>query len=619
MDERRLSVVLSEFARTLVTDFPIQGLLDHLVKRIIEVLPITSAGVTLIAPGMNPHYISASDDAALRFESLQTDLGEGPCLMAYTTGELVNVPELAVDSRFPNFGPPAVGAGLAAVFSFPLHQDDTRLGALDLYRDTPGELAPDDLEAAQTLADVAAAHLTNVQARADARVISEGFRQSALHDALTGLPNRLLLNQRLEHAAQRGQRSHTNAAVLFVDLDRFKQVNDLYGHLVGDQLLIAVSHRLAGLLRPGDTLARVSGDEFVILCEDLQEASYVEVLGSRIDSAFSFPFHLATAEIRVTASVGIAYAGRGEHLTEELIAQADSAMYQAKTRGGASHHIIDLRGTSHQPDWRHLERDLLGALTAESLEVHYQPVVRSADGLLTGVEALLRWPHPHYGQVPPQKVVALAEADGLISQIGAWVFERACRDRLAWVAQNPQLTKFEMSVNVSTIQLVGDGFAEAVAQILQETGTRAKNVVLEMTESIFIEDDRRSANVLAELRRLGVGLSLDDFGSGYSSLGYLRSFPVDAVKIDQMFLTDLGRDPVGAAVLAAVTDLAHVLQLQVTAEGVESQYQRDEVAKVGCEYSQGFYYARPMPADAFSALLDSADGKPIHLPIGVND
>ncbi len=244
--DQQLSAVLSEFARTLVTDFPIQAILDQVVERIVDVLPITAAGVTLIAPGSNPHYVAASDESALRFEELQSELGDGPCLEAYQTGELVAVSDLQFESRFPEFVAGALDAGLQAVFAFPLRHGDDQLGALDLYRDTSGPLDDATMGAAQTLADVVAAYLLNAQARADLRDSSERSRATALHDALTGLPNRILLLERLDHAVLRARRSGKMAAVLFLDLDRFKLVNDLYGHTVGDELLVgrcAAAHR----------------------------------------------------------------------------------------------------------------------------------------------------------------------------------------------------------------------------------------------------------------------------------------------------------------------------------------------------------------------------------------
>ncbi|MBC7678370.1 MAG: diguanylate cyclase, partial [Pseudorhodobacter sp.] len=246
-----LSAVLSEFARTMLTEFRIQAILDHLVERIVDVLPITGAGVTLISAGKAPQYVAASDESALNFESLQTELGEGPCLTAYEADASVSVPDLAADGRYPTFGPVATAAGLAAVFTFPLRHGDDRMGALDLYRDVAGTLSDADLAAAQTLADVAAAYLLNARAREEALQATERFRTLSLHDALTGLPNRVLLEERISHAAARAIRAPTSTAVLFVDLDRFKRVNDMFGHTVGDRLLAAVAARLAVLVRPG--------------------------------------------------------------------------------------------------------------------------------------------------------------------------------------------------------------------------------------------------------------------------------------------------------------------------------------------------------------------------------
>ena len=247
VNEEKLSAVLSEFARTLITDFPMQGILEHLVERIVEVLPVTSAGVTLISAGMAPRYIAASDESAMHYERLQTEIGQGPSIAAYESGERVVVRDLREDDRFPEFTSAAVAAGLAAVFTFPLREGDGRLGALDLYRDTPGALDEHDLAAAQTLADVAAAYLINAQSREAARVASDLYHHSALHDPLTRLPNRLLLQERLEHAVQRARRTHTNTAILFADLDQFKLVNDTHGHQVGDELLARRCRASVGL------------------------------------------------------------------------------------------------------------------------------------------------------------------------------------------------------------------------------------------------------------------------------------------------------------------------------------------------------------------------------------
>ena len=322
--------VLSEFARTMATDFPIQGILDHLVQRIVDILPISAAGVTLIAPGVQPRYVAASNDAALVFERLQTELDEGPCLAAYRSGVPIAIPDLRDDDRFPAFAPRALEDGLVAVFTFPLNHDEIRLGALDLYRDSPGPLAPGFMVAAQTLADVAAAYLLNAQARWDLEDSANRSREASLHDALTGLPNRTLMLERLEHAFLRGRRTQSTTALFFVDLDDFKAVNDTHGHHIGDKLLIAVGKRLTAALRPGDTLARLSGDEFVILCEDLADSSHAETIRQRIESVIAAPFILGAVELPITASIGVAFTSPDEEPSTQLLHAADLAMYRTK-------------------------------------------------------------------------------------------------------------------------------------------------------------------------------------------------------------------------------------------------------------------------------------------------
>lgn len=618
VNEQQLSAVLSEFARTLVTDYPIEGILDHLVERIVDVLPITSAGVTLIAPGKRPRYVAASDDDALRFEKVQTSLGEGPCVAAWESGDAISMPDLVADERYPGFREMALSGGLAAVFTFPLHCGDGRLGALDLYRDTRGQLDPRDMTVAQTLADVVSAYLINAQIRYEAAEAAEMFRESALHDALTGLPNRTLLHQRLEHAAQRARRSHSNAAVLYADLDKFKQVNDRFGHGVGDALLVAVAGRLSALLRPGDTLARVSGDEFVILCEDLRSASDVEGLATRIRQAFGLPFVVSSGsrgpiELSITASVGMAFAGRGEDIGHQLVHEADTAMYQAKRMGRAAHQFIDTPEAGRTAHRIQLQQDLRAALAHDELQLAYQPIVRAADGLVIGVEALLRWMHPTRGSIAPQVMVSIAEQDSLIAEIGAWVLHRGCEDRRGWLRSYPGLS-LELSVNVSAHQLVMPGFRDTVTRILDETGMDPAALTLEVTEGVFLDNASRAGMALAELKELGLRLALDDFGTGYSSLSYLRRFPVDVVKIDKGFVAEIGQSTGSGTIIAAVTNLAHALGLSVTAEGVETPEQRDEVIAIGCESAQGFHYGRPIPATDLTAWLQTSAQGVLHLP-----
>jgi len=374
-----------------------------------------------------------------------------------------------------------------------------------------------------------------------------------------------------------------------------------------------VAHRLAALVRPGDTLARVSGDEFVFLCEDVSHTADIEVVAARIHAALGVPFKLAHTELTVTASVGMAYAGPGEAVSNQLVVDADIAMYQAKRKGGAAHQVIDLREARRHSVRNSLEQDLHTAFSGNALDIAYQPIVRGADGLVTGVEALLRWTHPDRGPIRTLDMVAIAEDNGLITQIGAWVLERGCTARGRWLRERPG-TPLDLAVNVSARQLMGPGFVATVAAVLAKTFMDPAALVLEMTEGIFIRDGERAMTVLADLKALGVRLALDDFGTGYSSLSYLRQFPVDILKIDQGFVGTIGRDPAGAAIVAAVTNLAHVLDLSVVAEGVETLEQRNEIIAVGCDSAQGYFYARPMSAPKLVSLLTTRPDEGLRLP-----
>ncbi len=601
-DEQQLSEVLSEFARTLVTDFPIHGILDHLVKRIVDVLPVSAAGVTLIAPDASPRYVAASDDAALCFERLQSELGEGPCLVAFQTGDAVATPDLRSEDRFPRFTKRALSEGLRAVFAFPLNNGQNRMGALDLYGTDPGPLDTRSMSAAHTLADVASAYMCNAQTRADLQESSDKARETALHDPLTGLPNRTLLLERLDHAVDRGRRSGMISAVLFADLDEFKQINDLHGHLVGDELLVAISERLTAALRPGDTLARLSGDEFIILCEDLGSPAEADGIAARLVDAVAAPCVLSCAQVEVTASVGIAFSGNSDQSSEQVLQEADTAMYQAKRRGGARHQTVDAREQHLAGQRINLERDLHGALQRGELRSHYQPIVDTATCRMVGAEALLRWVHPTRGLVPPTLAIPLAERSGLIGDIGHWILDQACRDRHNWIRLN-QASELAIAVNVSATQLMSPGFTASVESVLATTDTDPRLVTLEVTESVLIQDSEQALVVLDELKRIGVTLALDDFGTGYSSLNYLKRFPIDVVKIDQGFVSDLEWKSVSYSIVAAVVDLAHVLGMTVVAEGVENIDQLNDLDSVGCDQCQGYYLARPMSDDALESLI----------------
>jgi diguanylate cyclase (GGDEF)-like protein len=613
MNKEKLSDVLSEFARTMVTDFPIQGILDHLVKRIVDVMPITGAGVTLIAPGLDPQYVAASDASALRYEKLQTELGEGPCLAAYKTGAAIEVPDLALEDRFPRFSPRALASGCSAVFTFPVRHEYVRLGALDLYRDTPGGLSPASMTGAQTLADVAAAYLLNAQARSDLQDSSDQSRDAALHDALTGLPNRVLMLEHLEHAFAVSRRSGKTSALFFVDLDRFKEVNDTHGHQVGDELLVAVARRLTGALRPGDSLARLSGDEFVVLCEDLADASGADPIAMRLSAELSRPFVLSEVEITSSASIGIAFTGAGTNAPEDLLRDADLAMYRSKRDRDGSRKVLDLRELHLAGHQAGLARGLPGALARRELSLDYQPIVDAYDGRLAGIEALLRWTYPSRGAVSPTVFIPFAEQSGQIIELGKWVLQQAASDRDQWQREGAEA--IGMSVNVSAYQFMTTGFAATVKEVLESHRTDPEMLTLEVAERVFLRDQDRALVVLEELKEIGVKLALDDFGTGYSSLGYLTSLPIDVIKLDRTFIAKLSAVPGSQAVVTAIIGLAHSLGLTVVAEGIETARQHGEVTRLGADSCQGFYFARPMPAASLNALIQNqADGTNPLLP-----
>jgi diguanylate cyclase (GGDEF)-like protein len=613
MEREELSDVLSEFARTMVTNFPIQGILDHLVKRIVDIMPVTAAGVTLISPGLEPRYVAASSDAALRYEKLQTELGEGPCLAAYHSGKAISVPDLRAEDRFPNFAARALEEGLTAVFTFPLHHEDLQLGALDLYRDTPGGLSADSMSAAQTLADVAAAYLINAQARSDLQDSSDQSREAALHDALTGLPNRVLMLELLEHAFRASRRSGKHSAVFFIDLDRFKEVNDSHGHQAGDELLVAVAERLTRVLRPGDSLARLAGDEFVALCLSLADPAQADTIAGRFDSELARPFDLTTGRVNMTASIGIAFTGRGVDAPEDLLHNADLAMYRTKRDRIGTNHVLDLREQHLAGHQAGLARGLPGAVGRGELHLEYQPIVDALDGRLTGVEALLRWTHPSRGMVSPTVFIPFAEQSGQIIELGRWVLEQAWSDRLAWKGQHP--TELGMSVNVSAHQFMSAGFVSTVASVLDRASTDPRLLTLEVTESVLVRDQGRALVVLAELKDIGVRLALDDFGTGYSSLGYLNALPIDTLKVDQTFIAKLNHRPGSESIVTAIIQLAHSLRMGVVAEGVETAAQHQQLTELGSDCCQGFYFAKPMPAASLDALIQQhSNGSYPYLP-----
>ncbi|MEY2462978.1 MAG: hypothetical protein QOH64_1116 [Acidimicrobiaceae bacterium] len=419
----------------------------------------------------------------------------------------------------------------------------------------------------------------------------------ATHDHLTGLPNRTLFLDRLELALARARRSHRSVAVLFCDVDHFKVVNDSLGHSAGDRLLVALSDRLRGALRPGDTVARFGGDEFVILCDEMDHDRDAAVIAERVHAAVHEPpLTVENTEVFAAVSIGIAFAQPGKD-PETMIRDADAAMYLAKERGRARYEIYDERLRATLVERLDIENALRRALSRHELRVVYQPTIDLATGKIVGVEALLRWEHPERGPLVPKEFMDVAEETGLIVPIGTWVVDQACRQAQRWQATEDGEELF-VSVNLSSRQLESTVLIENIAEVLSNTGIQPSRLGLEITESVVMRDPEASTTALRALKDLGVRLAVDDFGTGYSSLAYLRRFPVDLLKVDQAFVDGLGRDPEDSAIVAAVVSLAHTLGMSAIAEGVETAEQLHELRVLGCDMAQGFYMSRPLvPAD----------------------
>jgi diguanylate cyclase len=446
------------------------------------------------------------------------------------------------------------------------------------------------------------AHMASKTARmaASLQEANEELQRMALQDGLTKLPNRMLLEDRLGQAIAHAQRARSLCAVLFVDLDRFKAVNDTLGHFVGDELLKGVASRLQAAVRAADTVSRLGGDEFVVLLQEVSQEGAARIAGKIVES-LSQPFRILSHEMVITPSIGISLFPHHGQNARALVANADAAMYSAKKLGRNNYQFFSDETATCIPERMEMENDLRHALARGEFELHYQPSVNVATNETVGMEALLRWRHPKKGTIMPGDFIPLAEETGLIIPIGVWVLQEACRQTKAW--HDKGLPKIRVAVNISAIQFHQKNLLECVAQALKKSGLAAQYLEVEITESVVMQKASEAIVTLEQLSAMGVHISIDDFGTGYSSLSYLKRFPLHTLKIDRSFVRDLSESADDAAIVSAIIAMAHSLRLKVVAEGVETREQLRLLHTLGSDEYQGYYRSRPVAAAEFEQVL----------------
>ncbi|HUP93261.1 MAG TPA: EAL domain-containing protein [Burkholderiales bacterium] len=487
-------------------------------------------------------------------------------------------------------------AGLHGAFAFPLTAGGPVLGVMEFFhRDV---LEPDAMliQIAESIGSQIGQFIVRMKAE-------EAVKFVAMHDALTNLPNRVMFNERLEQAIANAERHGRRLALMFIDLDRFKVINDTLGHESGDLLLREVALRLNESLRTGDIVARLGGDEFVVLLEDVPEVLNLGTVADKLISALTQSFVIAGREVHVTASIGISTYPLDAQDIRSLMRYADIAMYRAKEQGRNTFQFYSEQINVHSVERLTLESELRGALERDELEVHYQPVIDGKSGSVSGMEALVRWQHPS-GMLPPAKFISIAEETGLIVPIGAWVLNQACMQQQAWMASG--LPRIRIAVNLSPRQFMHRNLIEDMVKMLETARCDPTAIELEITESTIMHNAERAVALMRELNEMGIRIAIDDFGTGYSSLAYLKRFPIHSLKIDRSFVADVPRDPSNTAITQAIMAMAHSLGLNVIAEGVETLEQLQFLQSHGCQEMQGYYFSRPVPLAEATAILVKA-------------
>jgi len=587
---------LAEIQRSIARRAPLPEVLDAIVVLAAELLSDEQTALTLRDPDDPEGLVIVAARGlpeGLIDSTRRRRVGEGVAGRAVAEERLVIANDYAAErAAMPAF----VDKHLQAAMAAPVHEDGKIVGSLLVSTYQAGRrYSLADQEMLQTIAQHASLALT------DARIVNQMVHQ-ALHDALTGLPNRALFGDRLGHAVQRAERAGTEVAVLFLDLDRFKTVNDSLGHAAGDELLCAVAERIGVCMRSADTAARLGGDEFAVLLEDLTSSSEAVRVAQRIIDALREPIVVAGREVFASASVGVA---TGDRDADDLLRQADVAMYRAKAEGKGRFALYEDGMQAAVLERLELEADLQRAMERQELVLFYQPIMALNSGAMAGVEALIRWRHPERGMVTPMAFIPLAEETGLIVELGRFVLLEACRQAAAWRAAGAPAS-LTMNVNLSGRQLEDPQLLDDVAAALRETGVEPGTLVLEITETVLMGDTEATIERLRALRALGVRLAVDDFGTGYSSLRYLNRFPVDVLKMAKPFVDGLGAGEEHSALARAIVDLGANLGLQIVAEGIERPEQLKKLQELGCAFGQGYHFGMPMAADGVRPLVLAA-------------
>jgi diguanylate cyclase (GGDEF)-like protein len=597
-ERQHLMERLTRIQRSINSRAPLPEVLQAIVDGASELIGDTVAGLRHIDP-TDPDYAVLSCAVNLEPGSPLGDrirVGEGAGGRAISENQLVVMHDYAGRAdALPNWAELKLEAAMAA----PVHENGVVVGSLVVGSRTPHRrYSAAEQAILMSFADHVSLALTDAMTTQSLRRALEAARHDAMHDELTGLPNRALLRDRLDQAWVRGSHNGSPIALLFLDFDDFKDINDSLGHDAGDKLLVALASRLAESLRPGDTIARLGGDEFAVLIENLSASSTAEDVAKRMLEVLTEPAMVNGREVTMRGSVGIAVSNFTEQNSQSLLYSADLAMYEAKRRGGARYVLYqpDMhQGTLERLD---VEQALKVAISGGELVLHYQPIEHLETGRIIGAEALVRWQHPTRGLLGPMEFVPIAESSGLIVRLGEWVLRTACEQASRWP------NDIEIAVNLSPRQLESD-LPQMVRDVLACSGLRSERLTLEVTEATVMADSVETMWIIEELHAMGVRLAIDDFGTGHSSLARLRTLPVDQLKIDQSFVSTLGVDHGTEVLVSAIVALAHGSGLIAVAEGVETPSQRRLLVELGCDRAQGYLLSRPIDAESIAKLLHS--------------